>query len=561
MTTESTIPSLRCHRRTMSPVRPGRAVLRLVIALAVIAALSVAAIAYFNRSDSGKGEESALYTVRSMDFDITLTATGELRASRETVLRSNLETTVPIVEIVDEGITVDAGDLLVRLSDDEIRQRLENETLTLETARSELVSAENALEIQRSDNESNLRAANLRLQLAEIAFEKWEKGEDEEQRKQLALNIEAAERELERLEEKYENSRMLLEANFLSRDQFKQDELALLRAQADLERARLRSDTYHQYEREMKRVELESEIREATAELDRVKRRNESEIASRLASVTNARRQVAIRQARVEKLEEQIAASVIRAPTSGLVVYATSLGRNSWRRENNPLGVGTQISPNEEILVLPNNEEMIAAVNIHESLVGQIQRGQPARVRIDARRGKVVEGVIDGVGVLAQTGGWRDPNLRQYEVRIRLNLADLDHDFKPSMRSEGEIIVGRVTNALAVPVEGIFFEDGVAFVYTPRDGRYAPVPVTIGRRSSIFAEVTRGLSEGDRVLLRQPRTNELWIDPTTQRPAVARAPQPPADRARPASATDPDDQTTATETTTAAPAITDASTD
>lgn len=555
MTPEISNPSTRCHSR------PGRAVLRLVIALAVIAGLSVAAIAYFNRSDSGKGEESALYAVRTMDFDITLTATGELRASRETVLRSRLETTVPIVEIVDEGITVEAGDLLVRLSDDEIRQRLENETLTLETARSELVSAENALEIQRSDNDSNLRAANLRLQLSEIAFEKWEKGEDEEQRKQLALNIEAAERELERLEEKFENSRMLLEANFLSRDQFKQDELALLRAEADLERARLRSDTYHLYEREMKRVELESEIREATAELDRVKRRNESEIASRLASVTNARQQVAIRQARVEKLEEQIAASVVRAPTAGLVVYATSLGRNSWRRENNPLGVGTQVSPNEEILVLPNNEEMIAAVNIHESLVGQIQRGQPARVRIDARRGKVVEGVIDGVGVLAQTGGWRDPNLRQYEVRIRLNLADLDHDFKPSMRSEGEIIVGRVTNALAVPVEGIFFEDGVAFVYTPRDGRYAPVPVTIGRRSSIFAEVTRGLSEGDRILLRQPRTSELWIDPTTQRPAVARAPQQPADRARPASTTDPDDQTTATETSTAVPAVTDASTD
>ena len=558
MTPEITIPSTRCRPRQGPLSRPGRAVMRLVIALVVIAGLSVAALAYFNRSDSGNAEESALYTVRTMDFDITLTATGELRASRETVLRSRLETTVPIVEIVEEGITVEAGDLLVRLSDDEIRQRLENETLTLETARSELVSAENALEIQRSDNDSNLRASNLRLQLAEIGFEKWEKGEDEEQRKQLALNIEAAERELERLEEKYENSRMLLEANFLSRDQFKQDELALLRAKADLERARLRSDTYHQYEREMKRVELESEIREATAELDRVKRRNESEIASRLASVTNARQQVAIRQARVEKLEEQIAASVIRAPTAGLVVYATSLGRNSWRRENNPLGVGTQVSPNEEIIVLPNNEEMIAAVNIHESLVGQIQRGQPARVRIDARRGKTLEGVIDGVGVLAQTGGWRDPNLRQYEVRIRLNLADIDHDFKPSMRSEGEIIVGRVTNALAVPVEGIFFEDGVAFVYTPRDGRYAPVPVTIGRRSSIFAEITRGLSEGDRILLRQPRTNELWIDPATQRPAVARAPQPPADRTQPG---DADDQTTSTETSRVPAVVTDATTD
>lgn len=556
-------PTAPLHRG-MHPSRTGAAVLRLLIALAIIAAGSVATYIALNSSDESSAEETALYTVHPTDFEITMTATGDLQAARETVLRSRLETTVSIVEIVDEGITVEPGQVLVRLSDDELRQRLENEMLTLESARSELVGAENSLEIQRSDNDSNFRAAELRLRLSQIAFEKWEKGEDEEMRKQLALDIEAAERELDRLREKYENSVALHESNFLSRDQLKQDELALLRAEASLEKAQLRSTTYHDYEREMKRVELESEITEATAELDRVQRRNDSQLASRLAAVTNAKRQVAIREDRVAKLEEQIANCTITAPTAGLVVYASSLDRGGWRNDEKPLSVGTEVRPNEEIIILPNNEEMIASVKVHESLVGKIRQGQPARVRVDAARGRLLEGVVDGIGVLAQTGGWRDPNLRQYEVRVKLNLASNDHDFKPSMRCEAEIISGTVNNVLAVPVEAVFFQDATPFVYTPREGRYAPIPVTIGRRSTLFAEITSGITEGDRVLLRQPKPNEIWIDPTTQRPAVAAAPasnnrsaRPGAPRTQPAANTTTDDDTDTTETTTA-PAVSDA---
>ena len=91
------------------------------------------------------------------------------------------------------------------------------------------------------------------------------------------------------------------------------------------------------------------------------------------------------------------------------------------------------------------------------------------------------------------------------------------------MRCEAEIIVGTVANSLAVPVEAVFFDQGSPFVYTPHEGLYAATPVTIGKRSSIYAQVITGINEGDQVLLREPGPNEIWIDPnaSSNQPTIA----------------------------------------
>lgn len=483
--------------------------MKLVLMLGAFGVLSVGTLIASLRGGGDKeASASAIQEISHRSFEVILTANGDLDARNQTVLRSELETRSAIVELVDEGILVDQGDLLVRLSTDELQKQLDNEMLSLETARSDLISARNSLDIQISDNESALNRAELRVELANIESEKWLKGDDKERQTQLALDIDTAEREAKRLKEKHERSLKLFSENFLSSDELKQDELASIKADSALEKARLRQSVYLEYERTMELKRKQSEIDEAVAELDRVKRRNESNLESKKADVTNRERQLALREERVAKLQEQIAAAEIRAPTAGLVVYASSMRQNRWD-DSGPLKIGTEVRPNEELIVLPNNEEMVAKVNIHESLVGQVHKGQRARVKIDAARGQTFDGLVDSVGVIAESGGWRDPNLREYEVRILLDLGARDHGLKPSMRCEAEVIVDKVENVLATPVQAVFQEGRVSFVYTPRDGKFARVPVAIGRRSEALAEVLGGVEDGTEVLLRKPGPGEV----------------------------------------------------
>ncbi|MEO1129548.1 MAG: hypothetical protein AAFX05_07555 [Planctomycetota bacterium] len=516
--------------------RRGAALGKVVFALVVIGALGGSGWFLIRGGDAATDSDVELYDVNRSEFDIKLTANGDLRARRETVLRSELESRATIVEVVEEGTFVNEGDVLVRLSSEEIENELEDDLLQLESARSDLVAARSELEIQLSNNESEYNKAQLRLELALLEMKKWEQGDDPEKMRQLALDLDSAKRESQRLTERFERSQNLYAEEFLSSDELKQDELSMIRAQSDLEKSKLRLQVYETYEREKQIKQLGSEIDEARAELDRVQRRNESRLATKQANVTNRERQLARRDTRVKDLREQLANTTIVAPTSGMVVYATSLERNRWRRENSPMQIGTQINPNEELIVLPDNGEMVAAIKIHESLVGQVEEGQPARVRIDAARGRIFNGVVDSVGVIAESGGWRDPNLREYEVNVKLDLGTQDHGLKPSMRCEADLIIDHVNDAIAVPVQSIFFDGRKAYVYKPAQGKYRRHAVSVGRRSTTFAEVVNGLDVGDRILTRQPSPAEV-LDIEAADSAVADAPDEIRESAKSAATT------------------------
>ena len=109
--------------------------------------------------------------------------------------------------------------------------------------------------------------------------------------------------------------------------------------------------------------------------------------------------------------------------------------------------------------------------------------------------------------MIAEDGGWINPNLREYKVK-----ADLPAEIvglKPAMRCSAEIVTGQVQEAIAVPVQAVFSEAEEHFCYVPA-GRNSiqRTPVTLGRASESFVEIVKGLKSGDTVLLRHPRPGE-----------------------------------------------------
>lgn len=457
---------------------------------------------------SNAGDSADIAVARLVSFDITTTATGELEARNQIELRNRLERPTTILEIVPEGTRVKAGDVLVRLNADDIQTQIEEDVTRVEAAKAELVNAENAFAIQVSENESKLRKAGLNIELAELALDQWLKGDLEQKKKDLELQLENTKKELERLESKYANSEQLFKQGFLSKNELDLDEISLRKARADREKALLASQTYWEYQRPKDEKTHRSDVAEAKAEFVRIEKTNDSQLAQRQAQLNNATSQLASRENRLARLRAQFDAATVRAPTDGLIVYSTSTdrGRGGMMSQGGTLQVGTQVQPNQAMIILPDTTEMRAAVRVHESLAGRIRPGQPAAVRVEAANA-VYQGVVESIGVLAETGGWRDPNLREYTVRISLSgdVAAL----KPSMQCEAQILMGRVENALAVPVQAVFMDGAVRYVYKPRGNRFVRVPVRLGRRSDLFAQVLKGMSEGERVLVRQPQPGEV----------------------------------------------------
>ncbi len=455
-------------------------------------------------SETTAADAREIHQVEKISFRVDTTAAGELQAKNEKKLISKVERQTTITEIVDEGTFVKEGDVLIRLADDEIKKQLDNEKLSLESAKSDLISAQNALIIQESDNKSNFSKAQLKLDIAILERTKWENGDVEARREELESAVARAKRQFDRLENKRDNSEELFKDKFISKDQLEQDRIAFLDAESSLKIANIRLDVYNEFEYVKDEKQKRSDIDEATAELERVNTNNSSQLANRKANLNNKTAQLAIREDKVADLEEQIANSTIIAPTDGLVVYATSVG-NNWRWNNSgPLIVGRQVHHNEELIILPDTSEMNAVIKVHESMIGKIFPGLDCVVTIDAAEGQTFTGRVDEIGIMAEQGGWRDPNLREYEVKINLDLPSGDHGLKPSMRCEAEVIMDNVTDVLAVPSHAVFAEGTVTYVYTPKGSRYKRVPIIAGRRSDNHIEILAGLKEHQRVALIDP---------------------------------------------------------
>lgn len=450
---------------------------------------------------------------QKMSFDVTTVATGELEARKQIEIRNQLEQSTTITEVVKEGTMVKQGEVLVRLNSDAIQVQVDEESLKVEAARAAATVAENNYQIQVSENASNVSKAEVAVAVADLELKKWLDGEVRSTRQANDLALDKARRELDRLKEKYELGVNLERQGYLSRDELKRDELAYLEADAALKTAELNKRVYEEYTFPKDQKVKQSDLEQAKAELERVKVKNDSELASKDADRKNKREELRIREQRLQKYRDQLAMCVLTAPSDGLVVYDSSLNRDMFRG-NQPtvLDVGVQVQKNQRLMVLPDTSEMVAAVRVQESVTSRVRKGQTAAVKIDAMGGRIVPGVVDSVGVIAETGGWRDPNLREYTVRVR--LTESDARMKPSMRCEATLNLERVDNALSVPIQSVFSEQQVRYVLVPLSDRtYARRPVAVGRRSDRYAEIVAGLQPGEEVLVRAPKPGELVEGP------------------------------------------------
>ncbi|MEM6333341.1 MAG: efflux RND transporter periplasmic adaptor subunit [Planctomycetota bacterium] len=485
-----------------------------IAALLVAGLIVVAGVwAFWPSGGSGSGDDASSvegaqwYRVAERSFPLTVVAMGELQASDQTEVVSEVEGRVAIVEIVEEGTFVERGDVLVVLESSQIAEKVEQERLSVEQALIDMTSAEQELEIERNESASNIRDAEVKLELAELDLAKWEAGEVLQKRRELKLALEKAERRVTRAKEDLEDSRMLYEEKFISYSELDGNIVEEIEAEAALETAKLDIEVYETYSFTRDKTQKETAVIQARESLELTKRNAERSISRDQATLVSRQRRHRMRSERLSELETQLAATTITAPEAGLVVYSTSIGPR-WRRDN-PIREGREVHQRETILLLPDTRSMVASVKVHEAELSKIQPGQSATITINATEGDApLQGEVLTVAVMAEDSGWLNPNLREYRVRIELP-ADKAVDLKPGMRASAEIEVGYVEDALAVPLHAVHTEGEERFVYVGEGRMVRRQPVQIGEASETYVEIDEGLAADDRVLLRQPEPGEI----------------------------------------------------
>jgi len=507
-----------------------RSRMKWIIVPVILAVVGVMGVVLIPRGKATSASTAPIYIAARQDLSITVLESGSVKALKSKEIKCEVEGQTTVLSLIPEGTFITEEDVknervLVELNSSDLRDKITQEEITLQSTQASYTQAKESYDIQVKQNESNIKTGELNVKFAKMDLEKYLgamlagkvtgsqsidyealavnealEGEALQQLRKLNGDIFVAEREVKQALDRYDSTKLLEEKEFVSKTELEADKLAWDRQKIAFEQTKTALDIFKKYEFP-KQVELGiANYTEALKELERIEARARSELAKAEADLKSSEAALRLKKERFQRLQEQLAACLIKATTPGLVVYGTS--DNPWQRQP-PLEEGSTVREKQVMLTLPDTSAMAVEVKIYEAVIDKVKLGQKAKITLDAYPDLQFDGHVVKVAMLPDAQHrWMNPDLKVYNTDVAI---DGEHKLlKPGLSAKVEIIIDELYNVVAVPVQSVVpkGDDRVAYVWA--NGQRETRVVQTGQASDKFIEICSGINPGDRVLLNPP---------------------------------------------------------
>jgi HlyD family secretion protein len=406
------------------------------------------------------------YTVRPMGLAQTVVERGSLESQKSDDVYCQVEGQTTIISIKPEGSRVAKGELVCELDSAALRDQLTNQQITTKSAA------------------ANYENAKLTREVAQIAVTEYVEGIYVQDFQTVEGEIKLAESDLSRQEDRVDWARRMFDKGYVSLATKNAEELALKKARFTLEQGQSKRKVLVEYTRNKTIKELQSEVEKARSDELAKKATMELEISKE------------------KKLEKQIAACKLVAPNDGLVVYANDPNR-AFGSNQPQIEEGATVRERQKIFSLPDINKMQVNTKVHESQIDKISPGMKAKILVEAFADQKLNGTVQDVQPLPDPTSFFSSDIKVYTTHVKID--DSLQGLRPGMNAQVEILVDRRDNVLAVPLNAILQYDGKDHVTKKIDDRYERAVVELGPSNERFVQVTKGVSEGDVVVL-NPRS-------------------------------------------------------
>jgi multidrug efflux pump subunit AcrA (membrane-fusion protein) len=254
----------------------------------------------------------------------------------------------------------------------------------------------------------------------------------------------------------------------------------------DLEQSKFESEAYQR--------KTQMNYKQAELQVDKLKRdylltRNRLKM-----SVGRQQDRVARLQDQIDRYQKAIAATTIRTPEDGIVMFA-----KDWNGK--PYGKDTEMNIWRPLIAtLPDMSNVITETYVKEIDIAKINLNDSVRITIDALPDKVFLGHVIKIATIGEDH--KDFDMKAFKVVVRFE--ESNKELKPGMSSNNDIIISKIKDQLLIPVSAIFNKQGKKIVYLKRDGNVIELPIVPTGENDQFASIDKDLKEGDVILLYQP---------------------------------------------------------
>jgi HlyD family secretion protein len=473
----------------------------------VVAGLAFAGLLFFapwSQKDAAAAETPAneLYTVRRDDLEVTLTESGTMVAKESQKVTAKIKGESKILFLVEEGKEVQGGRsrLQARLRT-QVQTQLEQVQLDILQTEANLKTARTELEIQAVETAANVRKAEVALDKAKKEIEKYRDGEAPQARRKLEVALKDAETEFNRKQKNYEDSKKLLEQNYIKKAELEDHQIAFERATVQKEGAVNDLAMFDKYTFPMSLTDFETKLADAKREVETAQKRGESTLGQKTVAVQQVEKRLKVQQEQLKERKEDLENMTLKAPCPGIVVYGNP--HEPWYRER--VKVGNTVYGGYTVMTIPDLREMQVKLQIHEADISKLKLGLKAGVTTDSYPGLQLQGEVTKIATVAsgdnEWGG--SSEVKKFAVEVTLKTPEVQ--LRPGISAKVEIHVDVREKTLFLPLQSVFAEDDAHWCYVQAQGQ-TPTrrKLTIGTSNDNYMEVLDGLQEGEHVLLYNP---------------------------------------------------------
>ncbi|MDD4600046.1 Macrolide export protein MacA [bioreactor metagenome] len=206
----------------------------------------------------------------------------------------------------------------------------------------------------------------------------------------------------------------------------------------------------------------------------------------------NSRMDYNIAQANYAEVMSDLNETVIASPIAGTVIgKPLSAGELVAQGVNNPT----------VIMTVADMSKMQIDANVDQTDIGKVALGQRVTFTVDAYPSKEFTGRVSVIS--------RKPTVEQNVTyyKVTIDVDDAENKLNPGMVARVAVTISESKGALTVPLAAIRTDKtGKYVVVMSQNGQTQNVPVTTGNASDDRVEITSGLSDGDKVVVAQVKT-------------------------------------------------------
>lgn len=388
---------------------------RIIIAIAVVAALSLAAFLAWSRMHAPASD--AIRISGNMELnqvDIAFKTAGRL-----------------LERAVDEGDTVQKGQVLARLDRDQLLRQRDAQTAALAMGEAQLAQAHTSVEWQRETLAADLAQRRAELGATEARMLELKNGSRPQEIQDARAAVENARSEFERAGNDWQRGQKLYKSDDISTSQFDQYRTRFESAQAVLKQARERLSLAEAGPRAEVIEGAGAQVQRARASL-RVGQANQLELKRREQEITARRADIERTKAQIALIDSQLADTIAVSPVGGVVLVKSA-------------DPGEILAPGTAVMTVGDLDHPWLRGYIGERDLGRVKIGSKVNLTMDSFPGKVYPG---RVSFIASEAEFTPKQIQTNEERIKLvyrvkiAVENPHHELKNNMPADAEILAG-----------------------------------------------------------------------------------------------------------------------